>query len=107
MKIKLDLSHYATKADLNNATGGNTTKFAKRIDLANLNSDADKLDIEKLKNGPTNLHNLKNNLDKLGADKSVPVPVDLSKLSDVLKMMLLKKICIKLRSNILKIKYHS
>ena len=107
MKIKLDLSHYAMKAYLNNATGVNTTKFAKKIDLANLNSDADKLDIEKLKNGPTNLNNLKNNLDKLGADKSVPVPVDLSKLSDVLKMMLLKKICIKLRSNILKIKYHS
>ena len=106
MKIKLDLSHYAMKAYLNNATGVNATKFAKKIDLANLNSDADKLDIEKLKNGPTNLHNLKNNLDKLGADKSVPVPVDLSKLSDVLKMMLLKKNCIKLRSNILKIKYH-
>ena len=51
------------KAYLNNAAGVNTTKFAKKIDLANLNSDADKLDIEKLKNGPTNLHNLKNNLD--------------------------------------------
>ena len=49
---------------------------------------------------------MKNNLDKLGVDKSVPIPVDLSKLSDVLKMMLLKKIYIKLRSNILKIKYH-
>ena len=48
MKIKLDLSHYATKTDLNNATGVNTTKFAKRVDLANLNSDADKLDIDIL-----------------------------------------------------------
>ena len=48
MKIKLDLSHYAMKAYLNNATGVNTTKFAKKIDLANLNSDADKLDIDIL-----------------------------------------------------------
>ena len=45
----LDLSNYATKVDLKNATGVDTSKFAKKVDLANLKSDIDKLDIDKLK----------------------------------------------------------
>ena len=36
-------------------------------------------------NVPTNLSNLKSKVDKLDVDKQVPVPVDLSKLSDVVK----------------------
>ena len=52
----------------------------KRTDLANSKSNVDKLDIDKLKNVPTNLKNLKSNADKLDVDKSVPVPVDLSKV---------------------------
>ena len=56
---KLDLLNYATKVDLKNATGVNTSNFAKKADLANLNSNVDKLDIDKLKNVPTNLNNLK------------------------------------------------
>ena len=36
MKGELDLSNYATKAHLNNATGVDTSKFAKKINLANL-----------------------------------------------------------------------
>ena len=40
-----------------------------------------------------NLANLKTEVDKLDIDKLAPVPVDLSKLSDVVKMMLLKKLC--------------
>ena len=59
-------------------------------DLAILKSDIDKLDFEKLKNVPSNLSNLKSKEDKLGADKLVPVLVYLSKLSDVIKNMLLK-----------------
>ena len=38
----------------------------------------------------TNLANLKTKVDKLDIDKSVPVPVDLSKLSDVVKNDVLK-----------------
>ena len=34
---------------------------------------------------PSNLSNLKSKIDKLDVDKLVPVPVDLSKLSDVVK----------------------
>ena len=51
---------YATKADFKTATGVDTSKFAKKVDLANLKSNKEKLDIDKLKNVPTNLSNLKN-----------------------------------------------
>ena len=74
-----------TRADLKNATGVNTSIFAKKVDLPNLKSNVDKLDIDILKNVPTNLNKLKSKVDKLDVDKVVPVPVDLSKLSDVLK----------------------
>ena len=49
IKVELDLSNYATKADLKNATGVNTFNFAKKTELANLKSDVDKLDIDKFK----------------------------------------------------------
>ena len=48
---------------------------------------------------------MKSKVDKLDLDELVPIPVDLGKLSDVGKMMLLKKMYIMLRSKILKIKY--
>ena len=54
VKVELDLFNYATKIDLKNATGVDTSKFAEKVDLANLKSDVDKLDIDKLKNVPTN-----------------------------------------------------
>ena len=69
MKVELDLSNYTTKTDLKNVTGVDTSKFAKKIDLNNLKSDLDKLDIDKLKNVPTNLSNLKTKVDKLDVDK--------------------------------------
>ena len=56
----------------------------KKTYLANLKS-VYKLNIDKLKNVPTNLSNLKAKVDKLDVDKLVPVPIDLSKLSDVVK----------------------
>ena len=87
VKSEIDLSNYATKADLKNATGVGTSKFAKKVDLANLKSDVDKVDIDKLKNVPSNLSNLKSKVDKLHVDKLVPVPVDLGKLSDVVKYL--------------------
>ena len=49
VKVRLDLSNYATKADLKNVTGVNKSKFAETVDLANLKSNVDKLDIDKLK----------------------------------------------------------
>ena len=49
-KAKLDLCNYATKTDSKNAAGVDTSSFPKKIDLANLKSDADTIDIDKLKN---------------------------------------------------------
>ena len=54
VKVELDLSNYATKADLKNATGVDTSKFAKKVDLTNLKSDVDKIDVDQLKNIPSN-----------------------------------------------------
>ena len=91
LKIELNLSNYVTKVDLKNATGINTSKFAKKLDLLNLKSNVDKLDVDKLKNVQTNLINLKSIVDKLDVDKLVHVPVDLSKLSDVVRNHVVKK----------------
>ena len=79
------------KQILKNATRVDTSKFAKKVNLANLKSNIDKLDIDKLKNVPTNLSSLKSKVDKLNFDKLVPVPVDLSKLSNVVKNNVFKK----------------
>ena len=81
MKVELDLSNYETKADLKNAAGDYTSNFTKKTDLANLKSDIDELEYDKLKYVPSNLGNLKSKVDKLDVDKLIPVPVNLSKCS--------------------------
>ena len=48
IKIDLDLSNYATKSDLKNATSVRSSKFAKAAYLASLKSEIFKLDIDKL-----------------------------------------------------------
>ena len=63
ISVKVDLSNYATKADINNILHVDTSSFALKTNLANLKTEVDKLDIDKL----------------------VPVPDDLSKLSDAVK----------------------
>ena len=52
-----------------------------------------------------NLSKLKCKVDKLDADKLVPAPVNLSKLSNVVKNDVVKKIYMMLWSKILKTKY--
>ena len=59
INVKVDLSNYETKSDLKNATGVDTSKLAAKSDLASLKGEVDKLNIDKLKNVPTNLRNLK------------------------------------------------
>ena len=61
VKVELDLSNYAQESDLN-VTCIHASKFAKKLDLANLKSIKYKLDIDKLQNLPTNLSNLKSSL---------------------------------------------
>ena len=63
------MSNYATKANIKEATGFDTSNFTKETVLTNLKSDVDKLDIEKVKNVPSNLSNLKSKVDKLYVDK--------------------------------------
>ena len=94
---KVDLSNYATKIDTKNIIHADTSNFASKTNLANLKTEADKLDIDKLKNLPNNLNNLKTKVDKLDINKLTPVPADLSKLSNVVKSEVVKKMNIMAR----------
>ena len=58
-----------------------------------------------MKNVPNNFSNLKSKVDKLDVSKLVPATVDLSKLNDVVKNDVVKKMYIILRLKIWKIKY--
>ena len=69
INVKVDLSSYATKTDLKHVTLFDTSTFALQKDLAIWKTEVDDLDIDKL----------------------VPVPVDLSKLSNVVKDNVVKK----------------
>ena len=51
---KLNLSNYARKSDLRSAKEVDTSKFAKKIVLASLRSEIDKLDIDELETTPVN-----------------------------------------------------
>ena len=92
INVKVDLSNYATKTDIKNISHVDTSSFVLKANLANLKTEVDKLDIDKLKNLPNNLNNLKTEVDKLDTDKLATVPVDLSKLSNAVKNDAVKKI---------------
>ena len=72
INVKVDLSNYATKADIKNISHVDTSSFALK----------------------TNLANLKTEVDKLGIHKLATVPTDLSKLSNVVRNDVVKKNCI-------------
>ena len=91
VKGELDLSNYVTKADLKNVAGVDTSKFAKKVGLASLNSEVDKLDIDELEKVSTCLSSLKSKVDQLDVHKLVLFPIDLSKLSDVVKNYVVKR----------------
>ena len=73
-KVELDLSNYVTKVYLKNGNSVGIFKFAKMFDLANLKSDVDKLDIDKLKNVIKS--NLSNKTINYLSNKLETVPVD-------------------------------
>ena len=66
--VKLDLSNYAKKTD---TAGFDTSKFAKKVDLVSLKSNADKLDIDKLENTPADLGKLINVVENDAVKKTV------------------------------------
>ena len=90
VKVALDLSNHAKKSALKNATGVDTSDFAKKNNWANSKFDVDKLDIDKLKNVPNGLNSLKSKVDKLDNGKFETTPIDLNKLSNVAKKYVLK-----------------
>ena len=59
VKFELDLSNFATKSYLKNATGVGTWKFANKVDLSSLKSEIDELDIGKLETTPVDLSKLR------------------------------------------------
>ena len=69
INVKVDLSNYATKADIKNISHVDTSSFAFKTNLANSKTEIDKLDTDKL----------------------APAPVDVSKLSDVVKNDVVKE----------------
>ena len=73
MDVEVDLSNYATKTDVKNATRSDISKLALKSNLASLKPEVDKIDVSKSKT----------------------VPADLSRLSNVLNNELLKRLCIK------------
>ena len=72
INVSVDLSNYATKADIKNITHVDTSSFAFKTSLTNLKTKVDKLDVDRL----------------------VLVPVDLSKLSNVVKTEVVKINCV-------------
>ena len=69
INVKIDLSNYATKTNIKNISHVDTSSFALKTNLSSLKTEVDKLDIDKL----------------------IPIPVDLSKLIDVVKNDVVKK----------------
>ena len=63
INLKVDLFNHPARTDIKNISHIDTSSFASKTNLDNLKTEVDKLDIDKL----------------------VPLPVDLSKLSDVVK----------------------
>ena len=60
IKAELDLSNYATKKDIEDITHVDTISYALKTNLANLKSEVDKIDIDKLKTVPNDLAKLSN-----------------------------------------------
>ena len=70
INVKVDLSKYVAKTELKNTSHIDVSIYALKSNLPSLKTEVDKLDIGKLR----------------------PAPNDLSKLSNVVKMMLLKRL---------------
>ena len=52
ISVSVDLSNYATKTDIKNITHIDTSGFALKINLANLKTEVDKTDTDKLRKVP-------------------------------------------------------
>ena len=80
-KFVLDFSNYATKTDLKNAPGVDSSVFAKKINLSS--------GLKSLKRG---VSSLRSKIDKLDIAILKTVPFDLRKLSNVVENVVVEKI---------------
>ena len=60
VSVKVNLSNYATKTDLKNVSHVDVSSFALKSNLASLKTEVDKIDAGKLKTGPVDLAKLSN-----------------------------------------------
>ena len=60
IKVELDLTNYTTKTDLKNITHVDVSSFASKTNLAELKTEVDKIDVDKLKTAPIDLAKLSN-----------------------------------------------
>ena len=90
MKVVLNLSNYATKKELNDATGVDTSSLAAKRDFNALKTELDTLDINKMVNVLGGLNSLNTKVYHLDVDKLKTVPADLKKLSDVVSKEVVK-----------------
>ena len=60
VKVELDLTNYATKTDLKNITHVDVSSFASKTNLAALKTEVDQIDVDKLKTTPVDLDRLSN-----------------------------------------------
>ena len=71
IKVKLDLTNYATKTDLKNITHVDVSSFASKTNLAALKTEVDKIDVHKLKTAPADLAKLTNAIENDLVKKTV------------------------------------
>ena len=60
IKVELDLTNYAIKTDIKNITQVDVGSFASKTNLAALETEVDKIDVDKLKTAPIDLAKLTN-----------------------------------------------
>ena len=77
VNLELELSNYATKEELEHATGMDNSDLATKKDFIALKAEVDKLDINKLTKIPTSLNDLKTKADDLDVGKLKTFPVDI------------------------------
>ena len=93
IKVEIDLYSYATKKDINDITDVDTSNFALKTNLSSLKTEVDKLDIDKLATVPVDLSKLtnvvKNDVKKTVYDKLVAKVDNIDTSDFVLKLILI------------------
>ena len=81
-KVVLNVTNYATKKELEHASGVETSDLTVKKDFVALKAEVDKLYINKLLDVPTSWTNLKTKVDDVDVVELKTVPVHLKNVSD-------------------------